>query len=97
MTYTLSRVADEDIVRIFVQGALLFGQKQAENYHHGLFDAFQTLSENSGITRLRREISPPVRIFPYRSHVIVYLVEDNGGILVLRVRHGREDWESDPV
>jgi toxin ParE1/3/4 len=97
MTYALSRVADDDIIRVFVLGAQLFGLEQAENYYQGLVETFHTLGENPRIARQRMEISPPVRIFPYRAHVIVYLIENNGGGFILRVRHGREDWESEPV
>jgi toxin ParE1/3/4 len=36
-------------------------------------------------------------VHPYRSHIVVYLIDNDGDILILRVRHGREDWEGDPV
>lgn len=42
------------------------------------------------------EYSPVVRVHPYRAHVIVYQIE-NGGIVIVRVRHGHEDWESSPL
>ena len=43
------------------------------------------------MARERTEISPPVRIHPSGSHVIVYLIEEAENILIVRVRHGRED------
>ena len=43
------------------------------------------------MARLRMEFSPPVRIFPYQQHVIVY-VETSEVLDVLRVLHGRANW-----
>ncbi|MFH6783095.1 MULTISPECIES: type II toxin-antitoxin system RelE/ParE family toxin [Methylobacterium] len=41
----------------------------------------------------RRELRPPVRLHPYGAHLIVYAVERDD-ILIVRVLHGRQDWES---
>ena len=38
------------------------------------------------------EFRPPVRVHFYQAHVIVYVL-DGSGILVLRILHGRQDWE----
>lgn len=32
------------------------------------------------------------RIHPVQSGLVIYQVEDHGNILIVRVRHGREDW-----
>lgn len=97
MTYKLSAKAEEDIVRVYRESFRLFGAEQAEKYYAGLEGVFQFLSETPKAARERTEITPPVRVHPYQSHIIVYLVDDNGDILILRVRHGREDWENDLV
>lgn len=47
------------------------------------------------MARERHEISPPVRIHPFKAHLVVYRVEDNGDILIIRIRHGHEDWAGD--
>jgi len=49
------------------------------------------LAANPLMGRLRTELRRPVRLHRFRSHVIVYL-DENTGILVLRVLHGRQDW-----
>lgn len=97
MAYRLSVKAEEDILRLYVEGARLFGTNQAEKYHAGLDETFQFLAETPRAAREREEITPPVRIHPYGAHIVVYLIDDNGDILILRVRHGREDWEGDPL
>ena len=44
------------------------------------------------------EITPPVRVYPVRKHMIVYTVlEDAQTVYVLRVRHHRENWTERPI
>lgn len=95
MTYSLTRKAVEDIIRLYGEGVRLFGVDQAERYHAGLETAFGLLSDNPMLARERPEIDPPVRIHPYGSHIIIYRIEENG-IVVIRIRHGREDWKTEP-
>ncbi|QYE35525.1 type II toxin-antitoxin system RelE/ParE family toxin [Polymorphobacter sp. PAMC 29334] len=89
--YRLSRAADDDIDAIFFAGIEMFGVAHAETYYAGLSAALAFLADNPFAARLRREIEPPVRAWRHKAHLIVYEV-DTDGILVLRVRHGREDW-----
>ena len=71
---------------------------QAERYKGQLDKSFQTLSDNPKITRLRQEITPPVRVYPTRKHMIVYTILKGGEtVFVLRVRHYRENWTEQPV
>ena len=97
MGYRLTQKAEEDIIRIYREGVILFGANQAERYHFELEALFQLLADNPKLARERTEISPPVRVHPHKAHLIVYLVEDGGDVLIVRVRHGHEDWESEPV
>lgn len=92
MTYRLSREADEDIVRIYIEGVRLFGRAQAESYHRELESLFELLAANPRMARERNEIMPPVRIHPYKAHLIVYVIEANDDVLIVRIRHGHEDW-----
>ena len=73
MSYKLSVVAEEDIIHAYHEGIRLFGEEQAEKYHAGLERVFLFLSDTPNAARERMEITPPVRIHPYRSHIIVYL------------------------
>jgi toxin ParE1/3/4 len=87
-----TRQADLDIIGIYVDGAKRFGTAQAEAYHEGLMATLGVLSEHPRMARERTELDPPVRLHPYQAHMIVY-VEQAGGILVVRILHGRQDWE----
>ena len=94
--YRLSRSAELDLELIFLEGLDRFGSAQAERYKSELKSSLDRLSRFPGMAHLRMDVSPPVRIQPFRAHVIVFDVGDEG-ITVVRIRHGREDWMSDPV
>lgn len=93
--YTLGRKAEQDIIDIFLYGAAEFGIQQAERYHDLMDKTFRFLAQNPEAARERVEIMPPVRIHPFESHVVIYTVDANDDILIIRVRHGREDWRRD--
>jgi toxin ParE1/3/4 len=95
MGYVLSRKAEEEIIDIFLYGAQQFGVPQAERYHDLLGKAFQFLAENPEAARERTEIAPPVRIHPFETLLIFYVIDANDDVFILRVRHGREDWQHD--
>lgn len=82
-------------MQIYVEGARQFGIAQAEKYFAELEQTFELLADNPMIARERLEIVPPTRMHPHGSHLIVYAQEDSGGITIIRIRHGREDWERD--
>ena len=95
MGFRLSEAADLDIVALYANGVDTFGLTQADAYHDALFDVFDLLAANPAMARERAELSPPVRAHRFQSHIILYhIIGDD--ILIIRVRHGREDWISDP-
>jgi toxin ParE1/3/4 len=57
-----------------------------------LFAIFDMIAANPRMARERPELSPPMRIHPFKAHLAVYRIEKDGGILIVRVRHGHEDW-----
>ncbi|SCW50791.1 toxin ParE1/3/4 [Rhizobium mongolense subsp. loessense] len=97
MHFRLSVEAEEDIIAIAEQGVRMFGSAQARRYHDELFAMLDLIAANPRLAREREEISPPVRIHPFKAHLVVYRIEENGAIFVIRIRHGHEDWAGDPV
>lgn len=93
MPYRTTRQADRDIVDIYLWGCREWGQPQAERYHEGLSAVFDLIADNPRMARERFEVDPPVRPHPYQSHLIAYLLDDNG-VLIVRILHGRQDWEN---
>ena len=97
MRFSLSVEAEEDIIVFTEQGIRMFGSLQATRYHDDLFAVLELIAANPRMAREREEISPPVRIHPFKAHLIVYRIEENGTIFVIRIRHGHEDWASEPA
>jgi toxin ParE1/3/4 len=91
----LAPLASKDVEHILSQGLESFGIEQARRYRGGLIDAFTFLAAYPRAARLRTEIAPPVRVHRFGSHLILYDVVDEDSIVILRVRHGREDWQAD--
>lgn len=96
LTYRLAETADFDLVHVYVEGVRGFGEHKADAYHDRLEQTFQTIADNPKMARERTEITPPVRIHPCGSHMIVYEI-DAKGVYILRVRHYRENWAENPV
>ena len=92
MGYRTTNQADQDIIHIHLRGCQEFGQPQAERYNEGLAACFKLIQDNPRIAREHPGFIPPVRLHPYRSHLIVYRLDDVG-VLIVRVLHGRQEWE----
>lgn len=91
MAYRLSRKAEEDILDIYLSGAVAFGQDQAERYHAGLEQAFVFLADFPRAALERPELGRSSRVHSYKSHIIIYRL-DGADIFIQRIRHGSEDW-----
>lgn len=92
--FHLTRAAADDLTAIFLEGIEQFGLPLADAYHEGLSAIFAFLADYPHAARLREEISPPVRVHPYKAHMVIYDVGNEGEVIILRVRNGREDWTS---
>lgn len=90
--YRFTRAAADDITAIFIDGIEHFGLAAADTYHEGLGNSFAFLAEHPRAARLRTELEPPVRALRYKAHLIFYDAISDDEILILRVRHCREDW-----
>lgn len=97
MNYRLSTKAEADLIQIYFDGVQDFGVVQAEAYQDKIDQTIELIAENPEMARLRDEITPPVRIHPVHAHVIIYLVDDNRIVRILRVRHRRENWPENPI
>lgn len=95
MSFSLSVQAEEDIVSIAQEGIRIFGAQVAKQYHDDLFALLELIAINPRMARKRHEISPPVRIHPFKAHLVVYRIIEDVSIFVIRIRHGHEDWLGD--
>ncbi|HBF32312.1 type II toxin-antitoxin system RelE/ParE family toxin [Rhizobium sp.] len=97
MSFSLSVEAEEDVIAIAEQGVRMFGASQAKHYHAELFVLLDLIAANPRIARERDEINPPVRIHPFKAHLIVYRIENDETIFAIRIRHSHEDWASHSI
>lgn len=93
MKYRTTHLADQDIIRLYGHGAADFGVAQAERYVEDLFATFDLLAQNPHMARERTELTPPTRLHPYGAHMIAYVLHEDF-ILIVRVLHGRQDWQT---
>jgi len=92
----LSEVARADIRAIYRHGVEDFGVGQADAYAAALRSSIKRLADYPESAPLRDGLDRPVRVLPFRVHIIVYAL-DEGGVHILRVRHAHEDWVSNPT
>jgi len=93
MVYRLSDAAENDIIDIYVDGVIVFGAEQAAQYHDALQTTLNMLAEYPQSGKEQVFINPPVRIFTFRSHLIIYSIAHHD-ILILRVLNARQDWKA---
>ncbi len=84
------------MIFVYLDGVTRFGVSQAEAYQGQLEHTFDIIADNPRMARERMEITPRVRVHPCGSHLIIYAIDDEG-VLIIGVRHHREDWINDPV
>ena len=84
--FRLSKAAQTDVRGIARYTQKEWGRAQRRRYLDGLQEKFEALSLTPRRAAERLDFDPPVRIYPYEKHLIVYVIDD-GGILIIRVLH----------
>jgi toxin ParE1/3/4 len=90
--YRLSKLAEEDLLNIFLTTLDQWGVEKAKQYANNIDDTFKKLSELPDIGKKRNEIFIDALSFPVKKHVIFYK-KDTKGILIARILHQRIDYE----
>ncbi len=90
-SYHLSDKARADLDKLYEHGILTFGLGVADKYYDEIIEQLEILGESPRLYRERWELSPPVRICPFKPYVIIYTVKQSQTVII-RVRHEREDW-----
>jgi len=85
--YKISRVAEEDIIRIFQYGVKQFGLTQAEKYYNKLFDHFETIAKSPYAFEAVDYIKLGYRRCPCVSNSIYYCVQSDGVEIMTIVGH----------
>lgn len=88
--YRVSRAAQTDIVEIGRYTQREWGIPQRRKYLDGMDQHMQMLANHPLLGTEHTEFDPPVRIHPYDRHLIVY-VQEQDGILIVRILHASMD------
>lgn len=86
-SYRISNAAKADIRKIGQYTQKQWGKEKRRQYLADMQDKFKLLSENPFMVREDDRFMPPVRLCPHAQHLIVYIINDSG-ILIVRVLHG---------
>lgn len=89
--YRLTRKADNDLASHYEYGILSFGLTKAQDYLTGLYERFEMLAQNPTLGRGADDLVSGLMRSAYGSHVIFYLPDDNG-ILIVRVLRQEMDF-----
>ena len=84
--YRLTQKATDDLDAIYEYTITNFGLEQAQSYLLGLHERFEDLAMRPALGRSAERLAPKLRRYPYRSHVLFYVPEDEG-LLIVRVLH----------
>jgi len=93
--FRLNPVALRDLEGIWDFTADRWSADKADAYVSGLYAAFERLAETPHIAPERSEYTPSVRIYRDEAHIVVFR-EETDHVSIIRIRHGHEDWASDP-
>ena len=88
--WRLRPAAIADLGAIWRFGATTWDGDQADRYADGLFAVFGLLADFPDLAQERRDFTPPVRIHPVGTHLIVYRLEPQG-LEIIRIQHARQD------
>ena len=93
MRLSYSAEAVRDIYEAHIFGTFTFGATQADKYIDRLRSTIDFLLEFPLIARERPNTRPPVRLYPYIAHNIIYRLTDDE-LLVVRVLHHSANWQA---
>lgn len=85
--------AEADLDDIWRYTVETWSEGQAVAYLTGLERTLRLLAEFPETARLREEFVPPVRVHPYRAHLVIFQ-SDEAVLDVVRVVHARANWQA---
>ena len=90
--YKLSKLAQEDIIRIADYTLETWGEKQTTKYLSQLEQRLESLVENPLLGKTRDDIKEGYRSYPEGSHIIFYRIKKDF-IEIIGIPNQREDIE----
>ncbi|CAK7255016.1 MULTISPECIES: type II toxin-antitoxin system RelE/ParE family toxin [unclassified Shinella] len=88
--FRFTESAEKDVDAILAYTITTWGDAQAEAYIGGLYRVLDLLAERPALGRLRPELAPGLRSFPYREHLLFYMLFEDT-VLVVRILAARQN------
>ena len=82
--YVFSKEAENDLVGIYRYGFINCGENKADLYIEALKEKCQFIADMPNLCPDRDEFNPSVKIHHHKKHLIIYVIETDG-ILIVRV------------
>jgi len=93
-TFELTKEAKEDLRKIARFTEKRWGRDQRFLYIKQFDDVFHLLAKTPSVGKKCDYIKNRYRKFPQSSHIIFYIEDENGKIIVIRILHKNMDAES---
>jgi toxin ParE1/3/4 len=84
--------AETDLSDIWDYTAERWSLKQAGNYASGMTALLILLCDQPEIAPIFGDLTPPIRVYRYRSHLVIFTANDLA-VEVIRVVHARSNWQ----
>jgi len=88
--YRLASRAEADLAKIADYTIETFGIEQARRYRDAFETCFGNLAKNPHLGRSAERLAPGLRRWEHGSHLVFY-VEDERGVTIVRILHARMD------
>ncbi len=92
-SFRLSTKAEEDLSEIYTFGILRFGYAQGQKYMLSLEQSILKLAQSPFLGKESNFLYPGLREFEFKSHMIFYLIQEEG-ILIVRILHQSRDYKN---
>jgi toxin ParE1/3/4 len=92
--FNLSNAADKDLKQIWQYTLETWSREQANKYVSGLLAACADIAQSpESLGQPYDYVRVGYRKYPWCKHVIFYLIQDDGTVLIVRILHQRMDYE----
>ncbi len=91
--YDVSLEAAEDLYRIWAYTVDNWSEEQADHYYASLVACFELISRSPAMSgKPYVEIIPGLRARHVGHHMVFFILQDNGRVLIVRILHERMDY-----
>ncbi|MBO6168375.1 MAG: type II toxin-antitoxin system RelE/ParE family toxin [Bacteroidales bacterium] len=91
--YDITKEAAEDLYRIWEYTVDTWSEKQADTYYTLLEAGMNEVADApERIGKHYDEIYPGLRAYHVRRHMLFYILQDSGRVLIVRILHEKMDY-----